>query len=170
MAPLALVFVVQLRAVERGEHLALLDRLAGAHRVGDGAGGDGEQGRIDGGDDRTLGRHVTHEVPAVHGGDAQPLARDHLAAVQPGHDEPRQQEQQRERGTGCVPHPVALPVGRGVRDGGVLRLRAAHHRGVALCLRQLSQVSKFHVPQVLHALCQSTRCVRWSAQAPESTQ
>jgi hypothetical protein len=80
---LALEFVLELRAVEDGEHLSLRHGVTGVHGVADTAGSDREEGGIDGCDHDSLGRDVANEVALAHGRGANALGRDDMPAVRP---------------------------------------------------------------------------------------
>ncbi|MNV34218.1 hypothetical protein D3C71_1256280 [compost metagenome] len=73
----------QLRAVDHGQLLALLDHVTGDHLQGDRTGRDGVQHRAVGGDDATIGGDIAHQITAGDFGDAQAPAVERAAGAEP---------------------------------------------------------------------------------------
>ncbi len=128
---LALELVAQARALDRGEQVALPDRVARVARVGHGTGRRRVERRADRGDHRGLCGHVAHELAARDRRDAHALARHRGVARTPRlqqrgerHEDEHEQQPARDQ-----PDPPVVPPARGGRDLAILGGGAAHAGG-----------------------------------------
>ena len=92
---LAFIFIGERGALDRAQHIAGLDRVAGAHLIDDGARRFGEQRGAHRGDHDAGGGHVAHEGAALDDGRAQAVARNDFLRRQPGARAPDDEQQQR---------------------------------------------------------------------------
>jgi hypothetical protein len=121
---------LQIRARDRGDHLAALDAVARANREVDGARGDRVERRAVRGDHAAIGDDIAHERPAMHGRDSharaiersvrhEPRARD----VAKAEDEPGSHRGERDPPT---------PRHRRLGQHAILPGRVADHRRTAI--------------------------------------
>ena len=143
-----MVLVVEVGTLEAGEHLTLVDGIAGPYRVADRAGRDGEQSWIDGRDHGTLSRYVANVVSFFHGRCTNPVGRDDVARGDPHMQEPRERDQsdyRRATGRG-VPSdsPPAPLVDSSVAHRRILTRRASHRGHCRVVGIQTLELSDFH--------------------------
>ena len=110
----------QFRAVDRGEDVALLDRVARDHGQVHGAARDGVQGRAVGRDHPSLGGDVAHQVAARHGGDPHAVGIERTAAGRPPRHEPGSGEQEGDAQRAAQQPALSLLLRDAVGEGTVL--------------------------------------------------